>query len=556
MLRMTFYNRRFRFFVLLSFLVISSIAAQSERPNFIFILTDDQPVGYLHFEGNELVNTPHLDQLAKEGIYFSNAYVTSAICTPSRTSYLLSQFERRHGVNFNSGTAVSEAAWQLSYPMQLRAAGYHTGWIGKNHVPVGPKGYQSGIMEKSFDYWYAGHQHLTFYPKDRHSIFASAKADTQAEILQEGVVDFLNPTNRSLEGALHFLTERPTDQPFCLSINLNLPHNVGTSSMASRPTDDVIYQDLYRDQSVPLPKYYLEKAAIQQPKLPPELLKVENRQSNYAYVDSSHTLQDRYIRHMQAMTGIDRLVGNIRIQLDRLGLADNTVLIFTSDHGLFNGQFGLGGKAFCYQQTTHVPLLIFDPRTRQSASGRTTDALVQSIDIAPTLLSMAAVAIPLSYQGKDLSGFINQSDTSAVREYLFTENLWSNHFGNPRCEAIQNKAWKYIRYYHNENLGIQEKQVAGKALGFPVRPYGTDNNIHQFFKYRQYIEASLRGEPPVYEELFDLKNDPAETTNLAPISAHSTVLHEMRKQWAIQLKWARGTGLPGIRPYFKEKRYE
>src|SRR5690554_4574285 len=150
------------------------LAQSSGRPNFIFILTDDQPYDYLGFTGNKVLQTPHLDQLAKDGVFFTNAYVTSAICTPSRVSILLSQYERKHGVNFNSGTSVATEAWEQSYPMVMRRAGYYTGYVGKNHSPVGDGGYESGLMEESFDFWYAGHGHLSFYPKERHRIFSHA----------------------------------------------------------------------------------------------------------------------------------------------------------------------------------------------------------------------------------------------------------------------------------------------------------------------------------------------------------------------------------------------
>ncbi|MFR9567011.1 MAG: sulfatase-like hydrolase/transferase, partial [Rikenellaceae bacterium] len=161
-------------------------AAQSERPNIIFILTDDQPYTLLGCTGHPVVKTPNIDKLANEGVLFHNAHVSSAISKPSRTCILTGRFERNHGVNFNSGTALSAEAWEECYPVVLRKSGYYTGYIGKNHTPVGEKGYKTGIMDKSFDYWYAGHEHLGFYPKERHAIFKEATATTQVEILQEG----------------------------------------------------------------------------------------------------------------------------------------------------------------------------------------------------------------------------------------------------------------------------------------------------------------------------------------------------------------------------------
>ena len=112
--------------------------------------------------GQKIGKTPNLDQLALESFVFEKAFVTSAICTPSRTTYFLGQYERKHGVNFNSGTALSKNAWKLSYPLLLREAGYTTAYIGKNHVPIGKEGYAGNIFKESFDFWYAGNKHLGF----------------------------------------------------------------------------------------------------------------------------------------------------------------------------------------------------------------------------------------------------------------------------------------------------------------------------------------------------------------------------------------------------------
>src|SRR5262245_31893537 len=176
--------------------IVGKAAESAVRPNIIFLLTDDQRWDSLGLTGNPVVKTPNIDRLAADGTFFPQATITSAICTPSRAGYFLGQYERRHGVNFNSGTAVSSEAWSKSYPMILREAGYFTGYIGKNHVPVGARGYDSGIIEKSFDFWYAGHGMLTFYPKRRHPAFKDAKADTQVEVLGEGAASFLNAEGR------------------------------------------------------------------------------------------------------------------------------------------------------------------------------------------------------------------------------------------------------------------------------------------------------------------------------------------------------------------------
>lgn len=533
-------------FVFASMLYINAQA--QKQPNIIFVLTDDQSYGMMGCTGNEIVQTPNIDKLAKEGVLFTNAHISSAICTPSRISILLSQYERKHAVNFNSGTAVSDEAWEKSYPVVMRNAGYYTGWIGKNHAPIGEGGYTSGLMEKSFDYWYAGHGHIRFYPKEVHKIFNDAIAHTQPELINEGVDDFLDPNARKLKGAVKFLETRPADKPFLLSINFNLPHGAGVGSMKMRKTDDAIYRTLYRDLKLPLPANYIAKKDIKTPKLPADLLRAEDRQTGYNYSDTPDGFRERYTRQLQAMTGIDRLVGNLRAKLKNLKLDKNTIIIFTSDHGLFMGEQGLGGKALCYEKTTHVPMIVMDPSFKRKNRGRKSDALVQSIDVAPTMLSMAGVSIPKEFQGKDLSKLLVDK-TSEVRDYVYTENLWSTQFGNPKCEAVQNKEWKYIRYYKNKTFSASKKIQVAKDLGIPVNKmlYATHDPDIAF--YRELSDSSLQGEKPVYEELYNLKNDPAELKNLASIGEFNAKLVELRSVWKVEIAKARGKVKPKVLRY-------
>ena len=536
------------------FLPFMRLEAQKEKLNFIFILTDDQSYGMMGCTGNTIVQTPNIDALAEDGVLFTNAHVTSAICTPSRASILTSQFERKHGINFNSGTSLSEDGWEATYPMVFRKNGYYTGWIGKNHVPIGEGGYASGVMEKSFDYWYAGHGHLGFYPKERHAIFKAAKYETQAEVISEGMEDFLSNENK-LDGAIQFITNRPAEQPFMLSINFNLPHSASTSTMALRDTDDDIYKTLYRNLEIPLPNHYVAKQDIEIPKLPAYLHHAEDRQNSYDFVDKPEALRERYIRQLQAMTGIDRLVGKLRKSLKSKKLDKNTVIVFTSDHGLFMGQFGLGGKAFCYETTTHVPLIIFDPKAKKSNRSKKYDALVQSIDIAPTMLSRANIVIPDSYQGYDLNAMLS-GEKSQIRPFLFTENLWSTPFGNPRSDAIQNHEWKYIRYYRNENLSALKKIAVAEAMDMKIVSMLYKVHDSDIVTYRNYVEGPLQGEPAVYEELYNLKKDPDETTNLASDETFQKELNVMRNAWKIEIKNARGEGFPKIVRYTADSEME
>lgn len=508
-----------------------TVQARAERPNLIFILTDDQRYDTLGCTGNTFIQTPNLDQLAADGTLFANASVNSAICTPSRACYFLGQYERCHGINFNSGTSMKPEAWAKSYPMLLRKAGYFTGYVGKNHVPIGPLGYDSGIIETSFDFWYAGHGHLGFYPKRRHEQFWHAKANTQLEIIDEAASSFLNTEEGFIRGADAFLAQRPTDKPFCLSLALNLPHGSSTGTMELLHSDPELYRTVYRDRldQLPLPHTYIARADITAPKLPAQVLYAVYRQKGYDYVDTPAAMKERLIRKYQTITGIDRLVGKIRQALEQQGLADNTVIVFSSDHGIMNGEFGLGGKALNYEHCLHVPMMIMDPRTPASLRGRRSMALVESVDIAPTLLDYAEIDSPKSMQGKSLRHLVDGTVTS-IREYSFGENLWSTYFGNPRIESVRSTKWKYLRYFQNDRSAFAN---VTKKTQYVVQPVQRSN-------YQTWLTASIDGEQPVYEELFDLESDPGETNNLVDRPIHAEILDKMRAECQRLVTLAKG----------------
>lgn len=541
-------------FVSLAFMMNILSAQPNSKPNIIFILTDDQRYDLLGCTGNKQIKTPNIDQLAHQGVLFANAHVTSAICTPSRVSMFLSQFERKHGVNFNSGTCVSDEAWEQSYPVILKNNGYYTGYVGKNHSPVGKGGYASGLIEKTFDYWYAGHEHLGFYPKQRHQIFKWAKHDTQVEILNEGVDDFLSNEHR-LKGAKHFIDKRPADKPFFLNLCFNLPHGAGTGSMRMLPSDSSIYRTLYRDIEIPLVENYIAYADIKEPKLPPSIHFADEIQVGYYYAREEESVRERTVREMQTVTGIDGLVGDLMDFLKENKMDKNTIIIFASDHGIFRGEFGLAGKSLCYEVCTHIPLIVYNPMLNRKTRGRVVDELVQTIDIGPTMLKYAGIEPPEAFQGKDLSSLI-EGGAQPVRDFLFTENLWSTQFGNPRCESVQDKTWKYISYYKNENLRASAKIASAKMLGINQNVMLYSQHDPDIAMYRTFVEGPLNGEPAVYEELYNLLQDPHEAKNLAQDPNYKNKLEEMRLAWQKKIKYARGTGDPKVYRYTKDSDLE
>lgn len=474
-------------------------------------------VGYTGFEGHPLIETPNLDHLASVSAHFVNSFATSPICTPSRTSLLTGQYERRHGINFNSGSFMSEEDYQKTYPMVLRDAGYFVGYIGKNHTPIGENdngqsGYQSGIMDRSFDYWYASHGHLKFYPKDipRHAIFQNATAETQVEILAEGVSHFFSPIE-TFNAGREFLETRPVDQPFALLINLNVPHNGGTGSMQMRESDDALYRSGYRDRwdQIEMPASYVPWDEIETPKLPVDVYNGEYIDS-YNYVKTVEDMREREVRTLQTITGIDRMIGELLTTLEAHDILDETLIIFTSDHGLLHGEHGLGGKALLYEPSIRIPLIVFDPKMARNSEH---DELVALVDIGPTILDMAGLDIPIEMQGKSLKPLIRRTQVD-WRDTLFLENMMTLQ-NYPRIEAVRTQHWKYLRYF--------------------------DRGMDQ--RYAGMLVASVAGEAPIYEELYNLVEDPHELSNLANDPVHTETLNELRTRTGDMVKSLLGEDL-------------
>ena len=473
-----------------------------QLPNVVVILADDQRFDYLGCAGHPVVKTPNIDHLAANGIRFSNAFATTSACTPNRTSILTGQYERKHGVTFGSDSSLSAEAFAETYPMLLKKSGYYVGYVGKNHSPIGLSskgfGYESGVMDKQFDYWYGNHKHSSFYPKNRHPIYKNATANTQIEIFQEGAMNFLK-ANSEFAGAKDFLRTKPNDKPFCLLVNFNVPHGAGTSSMKQLPSDPELYRTTYRDQinDMPQPRSYVAANDIKTPKIPRNVYNGKYI-PGYNYVQTPDALRERQVLTCQTVTGVDQLVGGLVVELKRQGLYENTIIIYTSDHGLQHGEHGLGGKVLLYEDSIRVPLVIYDPRLPEERRGKVVDELALSIDIAPTILNLAKLPISTEMQGKDLSP-IMKSEGYSWRKDFFCENMYMGQ-NYPRIEGVRSENYKYLRYFDKQK------------------------DQHHILS----LSASIQGEEAIYEELYDLKNDPQEKQNLANSLSHRDILNKYR----------------------------
>lgn len=390
--------------------------AQSRRPNLIVLVTDDQRWDTLGAMGNRIVKTPNIDQMAAEGVVFSNHFVTTSICMSSRASLFTGLYLRAHRIN-DFQTSFSEAQYARTYPEILRRAGYRTGFIGK--WGVGDR-----LPADRFDYFrgFPGQGH--YFPK---------RPDESVHL-----------TELMGEQAVEFLCAAKPSQPFCLSVSFKAPHVQDEDPrqfLHSRAT-----ADLYRDVEIPVPKTADPRYIAQ---LPLEVQRSEARRRWAVRFSTPALYQESVKAYYRLITEVDTVVGRIRDQVRRMGAESDTVILFTSDNGFYLGEHGLAGKWFMHEESIRVPMIVLDPRLPSSRRGRRQSEMTLNIDLAPTILSLAGVSAP-PMQGRDLGPLI-EGQAVPWRTEWFYEHLFE-HTWIPRTEGIRTTEWKYTRYLDTKPL--------------------------------------------------------------------------------------------------------
>jgi arylsulfatase A-like enzyme len=384
--------------------------AADRPPNLLFVLTDDQrwnTLGCL----DPTVRTPRLDALARDGVLFTRACVTTAICCSSRPSILTGQYTCRHGIHDFAKTFTPDALAN-TYPSVLRRNGYHVGYVGK--YGVGGK-----VPAGAFDFDRATPQLTPQWVKG---------PDGQP----------VHVIDQDTRHALDFLGARPADKPFCLTVSYRAPHAQDNHPDQYLPLPDDT--ELYRDVIVPLPRTATEASFRA---LPPFLAtdRNEGRARWRKRFDTPERYQTYVKNYYRLVTAIDRSVGRIVDELARLGLDRNTVVVFTGDNGYFLGEHGLADKWFPYEESIRVPLIVHDPRLPAARRGQQLDALALNIDLAPTLLSLAGCPVPPGVQGHDQSPLWRDGAVGR-REFYYEHD--DQHPGIEPSQALVTRTHKYI----------------------------------------------------------------------------------------------------------------
>jgi arylsulfatase A-like enzyme len=406
------------------------------RPNILFLLTDDQRWDMMGCAGHPILHTPNMDKIARGGVRFTNAFVTTSICAASRASIFTGVVERTHGFTFGT-PPVPERYTNESYPVLLRSAGYRTGFVGKFGVNMG-----KDAPNRMFDF---------FRPLNRNPYFKKQK---------DGTVRHL--TDLTGEVAVDFLRSCRKDQPFCLSVSFNAPHAEDSDPRQYIWPESV--GRLYKEVTIPEPKLANPEFFDAQPEFIRESL---NRIRWHWRFDTPEKYQRMVKGYCRMISGVDAVIGRLWSELKKLAMDENTVVLLTSDNGYFLGDRGFAGKWLPYEDSLRVPLIVYDPRPDMSVPGCEPNQMALNIDLAPTLLDLAGVSIPSTVQGQSLVPIV-QGKHPAWREDFFFEHLFE-HPQIPKCEGVRTSRWKYIRYFeqrpvHEELYDLKNDELEARSL--------------------------------------------------------------------------------------------
>jgi len=429
------------------------------RPNILFIMADDHAAHAISAYGSKINQTPNIDRIANEGMRFNKCFVVNSICTPSRAAILTGKYSHINGVTvfnrFDGG--------QPTVAKMLQAAGYHTGMIGKWHLTSDPTG---------FDYWNILPGQGVYHDPKFIDMGKTKK-------MQGYVSDII--TDLSIE----FLKNRPKDKPFFLMCHHKAPH---------RPWEpDAKHAKMYEDEDIPTPEtfdddYRTRSSAAKEAtmRIDRDLTRTDLKQDPPAGLTGEALKKWKYERfikdYLRCVASIDDNVGRLLKYLDDAGLAENTMVIYTSDQGFFLGDHDWFDKRFMYEESLRMPFVVrypgkVKPRTQN-------DDMILNVDFAPTFLECAGLPVPKEIQGHSIL---------------------------PLLEGKTPKDWRttmYYRYYHY-------------PADHRVQPhYGVRTEQYKLIYFNRINEW----------EFYDLKKDPHELNNVYGDSKYEAKVKELKME--------------------------
>lgn len=446
----------------LCFVMTSLFCHAQQRPNILIIVSDDHAYQAISAYGSKLMQTPAIDRIAREGALFKKAYVTNSICGPSRAVILTGKYSHKNGFKDNENSSFNGS--QNTFIKELTKSGYQTAWIGKWHLETKPQG---------FSYWQVLPGQGAYYNPDFIMMDSSRKRmeGYAANIIEDLAEDWLD--------------RRDTTKPFCLVIGHKSTHRTwmpDTTDMGR--FDNIVF---------PLPPNFYDNyagrqaAAVQDMTIAKTMLlgydlkmfeskEAANKEGSIKRMNAAQRAKfdayygsvykdfkerqltgnaltewkyQRYMKdYLSTAASLDRNIGRTLDYLDQHNLTGNTLVIYVSDQGFYMGEHGWFDKRFMYEESFRTPMVMRYPGVVKP--GTVSQHFVMNLDIAPTVLQAAGIAVPNDMQGKSFLPMVRNKKLKGrnAMYYHYYENgehAVSPHFG------IQTERYKLIRFYKRVN---------------------------------------------------------------------------------------------------------
>ncbi|MFB3828902.1 MAG: sulfatase [Bryobacteraceae bacterium] len=469
----------------------AAAAPGAQRPNVLFIMADQLRFDCLGANGNGIVKTPNIDRLAEQSVNLTNAFVQAPVCVPSRISFFTGRYPHSHKNRVNYTPCDAR---EIMIQRRLRQAGYRTASVGKLHFtpPTADHARDTGFDQVQLDDGHGRLDQYSDYAKWRklHDPKADVPYDATVKNRKDGgnphraVIDYeFTQTAWVGEKSCEILRTLAAGRaPFFLFSSFFKPHAPRT---VPAPFDS-LYDGVEIPMAPPVSLAYIQSL--------PKPVQAQILRGKPRYNMDRTLLQWDYRSYYGLITAVDRQVGRILDELEKSGQANNTIVVFTSDHGDQMLAHGLEGKNVFFEESVHVPLLVRYPERLQP--GKRTE-LIEAMDVCPTLLDLCGLPVPEECQGRSFAQITGGPGGYRPREFVFSEN-------------------------------IIPEVITGGALNMPFEPgKGVGGIPHPDAKMIRTKKWKLNYYPSGAGELYDLENDPQEYRNLYA-DGRESVIRELK----------------------------
>ncbi len=414
----------------------------AKQRNVVFILSDDHRYDAMGFMGHPFLETPHMDSMAKNGVHLKNAFVTTSLCSPSRASILTGLYTHKHRVIDNNRLVPEGTRF---FPEWLQKAGYNTAYIGKWHM-----GGATDAPRPGFDHWvsFRGQGHY-LPPSPDYTLNVNGKRVKQKGYITDELTDY----------AVEFLeAQKPDEKPFFMYLSHKAVH--ANFTPAAR------HEGRYTDAPFEKPK----SEALSDENYAGKPRWLRDQRNSWHGVDfpyhSSLDVERYYKRYCESLLAVDDSVGRVLAQLKKMGIHDETLVIYMGDNGFMFGEHGLIDKRVAYETSIRVPMMMQCPDL--FAGGRVVDQVVANIDIGPTVMQACGLKRPGHMDGRSFIP-LAQGRRIGWRDYFLYVYYWEKNFPqSPTVFCLRGDRYKYITYYGlwdtDELYDIQADPTESKNL--------------------------------------------------------------------------------------------